>query len=207
MGDPMIEYRKVTDKAEISRAVRLILRVFTECVAPMFVREGLECFRAYIYSGAIEDSMETCRGAMICAYDGEIMAGVICTLDRRHISNLYVDSAYHRKGIATELLLRRYFCAIEWAPFIHFLFSILSLKNICEGDEKVKAKKKVLSFLISLILAVSPAVSCMADLSTELDVVGQNIDSQETEKPKEVDIFLFQRMIVYSIFFHISQEQ
>ena len=41
MGDPMIEYRKVTDKAEISRAVRLILRVFTECVAPMFVREGL----------------------------------------------------------------------------------------------------------------------------------------------------------------------
>ena len=94
MGDPMIEYRKVTDKAEISRAVRLILRVFTECVAPMFVREGLECFRAYIYSGAIEDSMETGRGAMICAYDG------------RHISNLYVDSAYHRKGIATELLLR-----------------------------------------------------------------------------------------------------
>ncbi len=106
MGDPMIEYRKVTDKAEISRAVRLILRVFTECVAPMFVREGLECFRAYIYSGAIEDSMETGRGAMICAYDGDIMAGVICTLDRRHISNLYVDSAYHRKGIATELLLR-----------------------------------------------------------------------------------------------------
>ena len=105
-GDPMIEYRKVTDTAEISRAVRLILRVFTECVAPLFIQEGLECFRAYIYSGAIEESMETGRGSMICAYDGDVMAGVICILDRRHISNLYVDRAYQRKGIATELLIQ-----------------------------------------------------------------------------------------------------
>ena len=43
---------------------------------------------------------------MICAYDGDVMAGVICTLDRRHISNLYVDRAYQRKGIATELLIQ-----------------------------------------------------------------------------------------------------
>ncbi|MBQ7991060.1 MAG: GNAT family N-acetyltransferase [Oscillospiraceae bacterium] len=92
-----------SDNNDIRTALRLALRVFLEFDAPLFPREGLESFRAYIYSGTIEDAVSDGTACIFAAYDTQI-TGMMGVTSEGHIFLAFVDGAYQNKGVGTALL-------------------------------------------------------------------------------------------------------
>jgi 8-oxo-dGTP pyrophosphatase MutT (NUDIX family)/GNAT superfamily N-acetyltransferase len=99
----LITYRKA-DTEDIPSAFDLALRVFMEYEAPVYEPEATTRFRQDVaYNKTATDKWDL----IYIAWDGDNIVGVIG--DKRgngHINILFVDGAYHRRGIATELMKR-----------------------------------------------------------------------------------------------------
>lgn len=97
-----MEYIKLkTDNLE--QASSLVWRVFTEFVAPGYSLEGIETFRKFIQPVEMNKSLESGRFFFLGFFDDERLVGVIAMRDFNHVSLLFVDKAYHCRGIAKEL--------------------------------------------------------------------------------------------------------
>ena len=82
---------------------RLITRIFLEFVAPGYSLAGILEFLAFVAPLSLAER----RGAgnwLQVAVDGEHIAGVIELRERRHISLLFVERGWQRRGIAAALL-------------------------------------------------------------------------------------------------------
>jgi GNAT superfamily N-acetyltransferase len=97
-----IIYRKIIAGDEVA-VCNLVARSFNEFIAPGFSEEGVEEFYRYVNPRALHRRWRTGYHVILAEYEGNI-AGVVEVKKRRHISMLYVEKAYHRKGIASELL-------------------------------------------------------------------------------------------------------
>jgi len=103
----MITIRQATPR-DIRPALALALRVFTEYDAPGFLPEALVKFTAEIHA-TIENPAMYLAGErlLFVALDGKKVVGVVAERwGNGHISMVFVDGAYHRRGIATRLLHR-----------------------------------------------------------------------------------------------------
>jgi 8-oxo-dGTP pyrophosphatase MutT (NUDIX family)/predicted GNAT family N-acyltransferase len=105
----LIAYRKATVD-DIIPALSLALRVFMEYEAPDCPPEGAGYYRSAIGAGiAAPDEYIASARIIFAALDGEKIVGVIVSRNDNsaaHISMLFVDGAYHRRGIGTELTNR-----------------------------------------------------------------------------------------------------
>jgi 8-oxo-dGTP pyrophosphatase MutT (NUDIX family)/ribosomal protein S18 acetylase RimI-like enzyme len=110
----MIVYRKAVT-SDIVPALELALRVFMEYEAPGYPPEGAEYYRSAINAGinAPEKYMASNRMIFVALDnqipDNEKIVGVIVSRNdssAAHISMLFVEVAYHRRGIGTELTNR-----------------------------------------------------------------------------------------------------
>ncbi|MDR0889335.1 MAG: GNAT family N-acetyltransferase [Oscillospiraceae bacterium] len=79
--------------ADIRPALDLALNVFAEYEMPDYAPEALENFKR---------GMDI--GKLFIALDGEKTVGLINERKNGHISMLFVDGQYHRRGIATALM-------------------------------------------------------------------------------------------------------
>jgi GNAT superfamily N-acetyltransferase len=89
--------RPITD-AEIPEALELVWRVFLEFEAPGFSQEGVDEFRGFL-DGIPEGTETRLTGCM----DGDVLVGVIAVRPPCHLTLLFVDKAYHRRGVARLL--------------------------------------------------------------------------------------------------------
>jgi ribosomal protein S18 acetylase RimI-like enzyme len=74
-------------------ALDLALRVFTEYEMPDYEPEAHENFKR---------GMDV--GRLLVALDGDSMIGLVNERKNGHVSMLFVDGQYHRRGIATALM-------------------------------------------------------------------------------------------------------
>jgi len=85
----------------------LVRRVFVRFEAPDYPPEGLETFLAYtdpsLLSFAMQGGLLTVGGC----FREDRLIGAIAIRDGTHISLLFVEAAWHRRGIGTAL--------VEWA--------------------------------------------------------------------------------------------
>lgn len=98
-------YRKAKPE-DVRPALNLALRMFVEFQMPDYEPKALEHFiSARIKNENYLNDYETGNYLMFLALDGEKIVGMINEHgNNHHISEMVVDGAYHRQGIATELM-------------------------------------------------------------------------------------------------------
>ena len=97
-------YREIVAGEEVE-VCNLVARSFNEFIAPGFSEVGIEEFYRYVNPRTLHKRWRAGFHVIVAENEGMIV-GVVEVKKRRHISMLYVEKAYHRKGIASELLNR-----------------------------------------------------------------------------------------------------
>ena len=96
---------KSIELRDIYLASKLVWDVFSEYVAPGYSQNGIETFRKFIQPEELKKSLESGKFFMLGCYDEEEkLVGVTAIRDLCHVSLLFVDKAYHGRGIAKELI-------------------------------------------------------------------------------------------------------
>jgi len=95
---------KKLDIAQVSDALNLVWKVFLEFEAPDYCEEGIDEFRRFIEYESIKARLEKSQYKMWCCFDQDRIVGVIAPRPPLHISLLFVDRQYHRRGIARKML-------------------------------------------------------------------------------------------------------
>ncbi len=94
--------RKVRPE-ELQEALDLVLRVFMEFEAPDYPEEGVAEFKRFVALDAMAPPVASGERPMwCCETDGKIV-GVIALRNVTHICLLFVEKAYHRRGVARAL--------------------------------------------------------------------------------------------------------
>jgi ribosomal protein S18 acetylase RimI-like enzyme len=90
---------------DINPALDLALRVFIKFEMPDYEPQALTNFkRDCIDNVEYRERVRSGSNFMFVAYDKNKIIGMICERGNGHISMLFVDENYHRKGIATALM-------------------------------------------------------------------------------------------------------
>jgi GNAT superfamily N-acetyltransferase len=93
-----VSIRKLSEE-EISTALDLAWRVFSEYESPDYSKEGIEEFKKCLHDEEYLDGIE-----YYGAFDGERLIGLVgIRSDKKHICFFFVDGKYHRRGIGTKL--------------------------------------------------------------------------------------------------------
>jgi GNAT superfamily N-acetyltransferase len=105
----------VTDQTVICRAMKageeqqvcdLVVRVFSEFVAPLYSPEGVHEFLTYAAdSGQLRDRLRANRFVLVAEIQGRIV-GAIEVRNCDHISLFFIDGKSQQKGIGRELWRR-----------------------------------------------------------------------------------------------------
>lgn len=83
---------------DLDEAISLVWRVFLEFEAPNYQEEGIEEFKRSIFN-----KEWVSKKKFYGYYDNDKLVGVIATNNINHISLLFVDGNYHKKGIGRKL--------------------------------------------------------------------------------------------------------
>lgn len=100
--DQNFQYRELTLN-EIPAAISLIWDVFLEFEANEYLKEGVLEFRNFLNESAIKTHIVEEYLHFTGCFDEERLIGVIAMRENKHISLLFVDKHYHKKGIARNL--------------------------------------------------------------------------------------------------------
>lgn len=90
---------------EADPTVKLVLRAFDEFIAPDYGDEGIAHFYAHITTPDLIAAIENCDIVLVAAEAHEL-AGVVRVRDESHVSWLYVDKKFQRRGIGRHLVRR-----------------------------------------------------------------------------------------------------
>lgn len=84
-------------------AYELAWNTFTVSLSEHYTDEGRESFRSFLYSGDIEDMYMTGNFVMYGCFSDNELIGVGGLMKQCHISLLFVDPGYQRRGIGRLL--------------------------------------------------------------------------------------------------------
>lgn len=101
-GATEVKIRRV-DAEGLPAALDLAWRVFLEFEAPEYAKEGVAEFQKFIRAEHIAERMHTGGMVLWGWYEGNAVIGMIAITETGHINLLFVDPAYHRRGIARAL--------------------------------------------------------------------------------------------------------
>lgn len=96
-----IEIRSI-QSYDLVEVIDLVKRVFDQFEAPEYSKEGVAEFYKYIAKSEMKSRLNANHFGFVAVLDNEIL-GMIEIRDHKHISLLFVDSKFHRKGIARLL--------------------------------------------------------------------------------------------------------
>ena len=95
--------RKVSND-ELDSVFALIWEVFQQFVAPDYTSEGIDYFyNQFVIGQSFRESFHDNLQTMYGAFDNGKLVGVLSVSKSHHVSCVFVDKNYHRKGIATKL--------------------------------------------------------------------------------------------------------
>ena len=87
----------------LKEALSMVWQVFLEFEAPGYSREGIDEFRSYITVSNISRLMENNTLFLFGYFYKGNVVGLIAMAPHGHISLLFVNKNYHKKGIAKSL--------------------------------------------------------------------------------------------------------
>ncbi len=99
-----IKYRLVTAE-DIPNVHELVNRVFRRFVEPEYSEEGIREFQTYIQPDAFQTRLRENHFALVGEAQNRIV-GVIEIRGYEHVSLLFVDPDFHRRGVAKGLFHR-----------------------------------------------------------------------------------------------------
>ncbi len=103
----------------LEEALALVWEVFSECEAEKLSQEALDEFWARIDYEYMLQRAGDGEIRFWGAFDDDYLVGVCAMRDLSHIELLYVDPAYHRQGIATNLLKHAFIDCKELDESLH----------------------------------------------------------------------------------------
>lgn len=90
--------------SEWEEAMRLSWDTFIIYEAPEYSKEGIQAFKNFVRDPILKSLFIDGKYKVLAAFDGKLMVGIIGARNETHISLLFVDSEYHRRGIARNLV-------------------------------------------------------------------------------------------------------
>lgn len=90
-------------------AMRLAWDTFILFEAPEYSKEGIQSFKNFVKDPILKTLYLEGKYKVLAAFDKDIMVGIVGVRNETHISLLFVDSEYHRRGIASELLKQMFY--------------------------------------------------------------------------------------------------
>lgn len=97
-----------------------VANVFNECIAKDFSQEGINTFMNFISPNVIKHRNALNHFLLVAKVEDTIV-GIIELRDNCHISLLFTDPGYHRKGIAKQLVDRGIADCLAKNPSLLFL--------------------------------------------------------------------------------------
>lgn len=88
---------------ELDKAMELVERVFMEFEAPEYSDEGVATFKAFIHGNEIKEKYSDGTFTIWGELDGNELIGIFAIRDKGHITLVFTDKRYHRRGVATTL--------------------------------------------------------------------------------------------------------
>lgn len=98
-----IEIKSVDSEKCLAEAMALVKQVFMEYEAPDYEQTGVDFFLEYIEPTAMKQRIEKKKISVWCAIVDETMVGVVAMRPPCAVSLLFVDTLWHRKGIARQM--------------------------------------------------------------------------------------------------------
>ena len=95
---------RFVDPEEWEDAMALAWKTFLEFEGDVYPPEGVRNFEDFITDSALKKMFLRGTYQMMAAYDGEKLIGMISMRNEKHISLLFVDRSYHRRGIGRALV-------------------------------------------------------------------------------------------------------
>lgn len=89
---------------EWEEAMRIAWDTFIIYEAPEYTREGIQNFKNFVKDPILKSMFKEGRYHVLAAFCDSLMVGMIGVRNETHISLLFVDSEYHRRGIAKKLV-------------------------------------------------------------------------------------------------------
>lgn len=85
-------------------AMALAWRTFMRFEAKDYSTEGIKSFQDFITDTTLYRMFVMGAYQLFCAFEGKKLVGLISLRNETHISLLFVDAAYHKKGIGRALI-------------------------------------------------------------------------------------------------------
>lgn len=93
------------DEEEWEDAMSLAYKTFLQFDASMFSEEGIQHFRDFLSDNFLKKMFVSGEYQVVAAYCDGRMIGVISLRNSTHISLLFVDEEYHRRGVGRALIM------------------------------------------------------------------------------------------------------
>ena len=93
---------------EWEEAMRLAWDTFLLFEAPDYSMEGINAFKTFINDPILKQMFTEGRYRTLAAFQNGLMIGFLGVRNETHISLLFVDRDYHKRGIAAALLKRMF---------------------------------------------------------------------------------------------------
>jgi GNAT superfamily N-acetyltransferase len=91
-------------REEWDDAMALAWRTFMKFEAHDYTKEGIESFQDFITDTILYKMFVIGSYQLFVAYEGDRLVGMITLRNETHISLLFVDEYYHRRGIGRHLM-------------------------------------------------------------------------------------------------------
>ena len=101
--DSVFEIRRAKD-TEWDTVMELAFKVFLKYESVEYGEEGIRSFAEFVTDEALKKMFLIGEYLLFVALDGEKIVGLISLRSGNHISLLFVDDKYHRKGIGSALI-------------------------------------------------------------------------------------------------------
>lgn len=138
-------YIRPAKPEEWDDAMSLAWRTFQKFEADDYTKEGIESFLDFITDNSLRKMFLMGNYKMFVALEAEQVIGLISLRACNHISLLFVDEKYHKKGIgralidyAAEYVLnreKRLFCTVNAAPYAVGFYHRVGFTDTAEETE------------------------------------------------------------------------
>lgn len=95
---------RTINENEWEEAMNLAWDTFILYEAPEYSKEGITSFRNFVRDPILKTLFIEGKYNVLAAFNNNIIVGIIGVRNETHISLLFVDSEYHKKGIARRLV-------------------------------------------------------------------------------------------------------
>lgn len=117
-------------KKHLVKALELVWQVFWECDREDYEEQGIQTFQHFIRRESMEENMDSGKMVFFGAYEASRLVGVVAMRDGFHVSLLFVDKDYQRKGVARRLVRRAAAYCLDQDPSLRHITVNASPKGV-----------------------------------------------------------------------------